>query len=98
MEKLMGETLTLLRHIIDNKDDMVNLSFAWHWLKDEKPKDPLDECVFVINGIAIADIHNIAGLESSFLQHEENIYVSHLIRWAYLKDLMPKSQNSKQQK
>lgn len=98
MEKLMGETLTLLRHIIDNKDDMINLSFVWHWLKDEEPKDLLDECIFTIDGIALVDIHNMAGLKSGFLNNEVNLRAIHLIRWAYLKDLMPKSQNSKQQK
>lgn len=98
MEKLMGETLTLLRHIIDNKDDMINLSFVWHWLKDEEPKDPLDECIFTIDGIALVDIHNMAGLKSGFLNNEVNLRAIHFIRWAYLKDLMPKSQNSKQQK
>lgn len=75
---------------VQKKENFIHLEDVWHWLKDVKPLELDSLCVFTINGVPLADIHNLQSLEHYIDYCVENVLSSHLIRWAYLEDLMPK--------
>lgn len=71
------------------EEKIVDLCRLWHNYLYERPEDDLDECIFVIEGTALVDIHNEKALKLSFLVHDMNIRMIPHIRWAYLSELMP---------
>ena len=93
METAMCNAMQLLKCFIERKDNIVDLSKVWHWYKDEKPRNLTDLCIFTLDGIPIADIHNLKCFQIYVLRYIENRHTEHLIRWAYLNDLLPKGGN-----
>lgn len=90
MHTTMNSVSQLLKCLIERKDNIVDLGEVWHWYKDEKPRNLTDLCIFTIDGIPMADIHNLKSFQIYVLRYIENRHTEHLIRWAYLNDLLPK--------
>ena len=93
LETIVFDVKQLLKCIIDRKDNIVDLGEVWHWYKDEKPRNLTDLCIFTLDGIPIADIHNLKSFQIYVLRYIENRHTEHLNRWAYLNDLLPKGDN-----
>ena len=90
METAMCNAMQLLKCFIDSKDNIVDLGEVWHWYKDIKPCNMDDLCIFTIDGVPLADIHNMTGVERFIDYCFENEIAARRIRWAYLEDLLPK--------
>lgn len=91
MEKVMADTLQFLSCLIDNKDNIVDLGEVWHDIKEEPEYGNL--IVYVTKRNKIGTLKRV----------DKNTYSWYIdkyaiCKWAYLEDLLPKSQNSKQQK
>ena len=93
METIMCGTQQFLKCILERKDNIVDLGEVWYWYKDEKPRNVDDPCVFVVDGIPIADVNNMISLERFVDSCFVNEIKAHSIRWAYVEDLLPKGDN-----
>ena len=93
MESYLFHLKQFLGTIMERKGNIVDLGEVWHWYKDEKPRNVDDLCVFVVDGIPIADVNNMISLERFVDSCFVNEIKAHSIRWAYIEDLLPKVDN-----
>lgn len=98
METAMCGTQQFLKCIIERKDNIVDLGDVWHTL-DLKSKYDVDiaylDIIAIVDNDIIRDINTLSGLYD-WLRY--NSVIQGQVKWAFWKDLLPKSQNSKQQK
>ena len=90
METAMCNTMQLLKCFIERKDNIVDLSEVWHTL-DLKSKYDVD--IAYLDIVAIVDneiLRDITTLNSLCNWLRYNSVVEGQVKWAYLKDLLPK--------
>ena len=90
METAMCNTMQLLKCFIESKDNIVDLSEVWHTL-DLKSKYDVD--IAYLDIVAIVDneiLRDITTLNSLCNWLRYNSVVEGQVKWAYLKDLLPK--------
>ena len=90
METAMCDVSRLLKCFIDRKDNIVDLGEVWHTL-DLKAKHNVD--VAYLDIVAIVDneiLRDITTLNSLCNWLRYNSVVEGQVKWAYLKDLLPK--------
>ena len=90
METAMCNASQLLKCFIDHKDNIVDLGEVWHTL-DLKAKHNVD--VAYLDIVAIVDneiLRDITTLNSLCNWLRYNSVVEGQVKWAYLKDLLPK--------
>ena len=90
MEIAMCNTMQLLKCFIERKDNIVDLGEVWHTL-DLKAKHNVD--VAYLDIVAIVDneiLRDITTLNSLCNWLRYNSVVEGQVKWAYLKDLLPK--------
>ena len=90
METAMCNTMQLLKCFIERKDNIVDLGEVWHTL-DLKAKHNVD--VAYLDIVAIVDneiLRDITTLNSLCNWLRYNSVVEGQVKWAYLKDLLPK--------
>ena len=91
METAMCDVSRLLKCLIERKDNIVDLDKLWHDIKEEPEYGNAIVYITKSNKIGIlkrVDNHRFAWLIDKYA----------ICKWTYTKDLMPKSQNPKQQK
>ena len=96
METAMCNAMQLLKCFIDRKDNIVDLSELWH-NKDTKPEinklvvfqDEYDEDFF-FTGFIDPDMPDYVTLIDPHTDLDELCHLDKLIKWAYVKDLLPK--------
>ena len=90
METAMCNTMQLLKCFIESKDNIVDLGEVWHTL-DLKSKPDVD--IAYLDIVAIVDneiLWDITTLNSLCNWLRYNSVVEGQVKWAYLKDLLPK--------
>ena len=90
METAMCNASQLLKCFIDHKDNIVDLGEVWHTL-DLKAKHNVD--IAYLDIVAIVDneiLRDITTLNSLCNWLRYNSVVEGQVKWAYLKDLLPK--------
>ena len=90
METAMCNASQLLKCLIERKDNIVDLGEVWHTL-DLKAKHNVD--VAYLDIVAIVDneiLRDITTLNSLCNWLRYNSVVEGQVKWAYLKDLLPK--------
>ena len=90
METAMCNASQLLKCFIERKDNIVDLGEVWHTL-DLKAKHNVD--VAYLDIVAIVDneiLRDITTLKSLCNWLRYNSVVEGQVKWAYLKDLLPK--------
>ena len=90
METAMCDVSRLLKCFIERKDNIVDLGEVWHTL-DLKAKHNVD--VAYLDIVAIVDneiLRDITTLNSLCNWLRYNSVVEGQVKWAYLKDLLPK--------
>ena len=90
METAMCNASQLLKCFIERKDNIVDLAEVWHTL-DLKAKHNVD--VAYLDIVAIVDneiLRDITTLNSLCNWLRYNSVVEGQVKWAYLKDLLPK--------
>ena len=90
METAMCDVSRLLKCFIDHKDNIVDLGEVWHTL-DLKAKHNVD--IAYLDIVAIVDneiLRDITTLNSLCNWLRYNSVVEGQVKWAYLKDLLPK--------
>ena len=94
METAMCNTMQLLKCFIDRKDNIVDLGEVWHTL-DLNASVP-DSNIAYLDIIAIVDnkiVRRVNCLASLYRWLRTNAVVKGQVKWAYLKDLLPKGDN-----
>ena len=94
METAMCNTTQLLKCFIERKDNIVDLSEVWHTL-DLNASVP-DSNIAYLDIIAIVDnkiVRRVNCLASLYRWLRTNAVVKGQVKWAYLKDLLPKGDN-----
>ena len=94
METAMCDVSRLLKCFIDRKDNIVDLSEVWHTL-DLNASVP-DSNIAYLDIIAIVDnkiVRRVNCLASLYRWLRTNAVVQGQVKWAYLKDLLPKGDN-----
>lgn len=94
METAMCNALRLLKCFIERKDNIVDLSKVWHTL-DLNASVP-DSNIAYLDIIAIVDnkiVRRVNCLASLYRWLRTNAVVQGQVKWAYLKDLLPKGDN-----
>ena len=91
METAMCNAMQLLKCFIDRKDYIVDLGEVWHTL-DLNASVP-DSNIAYLDIIAIVDnkiVRRVNCLASLYRWLRTNAVVQGQVKWAYLKDLLPK--------
>ena len=91
METAMCDVSRLLKCFIDRKDNIVDLGEVWHTL-DLNASVP-DSNIAYLDIIAIVDnkiVRRVNCLASLYRWLRTNAVVQGQVKWAYLKDLLPK--------
>ena len=91
LETIVFDVKQLLKCIIDRKDNIVELGEVWHTL-DLNASVP-DSNIAYLDIIAIVDnkiIQRVNCLASLYRWLRTNAVVQGQVKWAYLKDLLPK--------
>ena len=91
METAMCDVSRLLKCFIERKDNIVDLSEVWHTL-DLNASVP-DSNIAYLDIIAIVDnkiVRRVNCLASLYRWLRTNAVVQGQVKWAYLKDLLPK--------
>ena len=94
IETAMCDVSRLLKCFIDRKDNIVDLSEVWHTL-DLNASVP-DSNIAYLDIIAIVDnkiVRRVNCLASLYRWLRTNAVVQGQVKWAYLKDLLPKGDN-----
>lgn len=94
METAMCGTQQFLKCILDRKDNIVDLWEVWHTL--DLNASELDRKIAYLDIIAIVDnkiIRRVNCLESLYHWLSNHAVVQGQVKWAYLKDLLPKGGN-----
>ena len=94
LETIVFDAKQLLKCIIDRKDNIVDLSEVWHTL-DLNASVP-DSNIAYLDIIAIVDnkiVRRVNCLASLYRWLRTNAVVKGQVKWAYLKDLLPKGDN-----
>ena len=94
METAMCNASQLLKCFIDRKDNIVDLGEVWHTL-DLNASVP-DSNIAYLDIIAIVDnkiVRRVNCLTSLYRWLRTNAVVQGQVKWAYLKDLLPKGDN-----
>ena len=93
LETIVFDAKQLLKCIIDRKDNIVDLGEVWHTL-DLKSKPDVDiaylDIVAIVDNDILRDINTLNGLYE-WLRY--NSVIQGQVKWAYLKDLLPKGGN-----
>ena len=90
METAMCNAMQLLKCFIERKDNIVDLSEVWHTL-DLKSKP--DVAIAYLDIVATVDneiLREVTTLNSLYNWLRYNSVVQGQVKWAYLKDLLPK--------
>lgn len=91
METAMCNAFHFLKCIIDRKDNIVELGEVWHTL--DLNASELDSNIAYLDIIAIVDnkiIRRVNCLASLYHWLRNHAVVQGQVKWAYLKDLLPK--------
>ena len=91
METAMCNTMQLLKCFIERKDNIVDLVEVWHTL--DLNASELDRKIAYLDIIATVDnkiIRRVNCLESLYHWLRNHAVVQGQVKWAYLKDLLPK--------
>lgn len=91
IETAMCDVMQLLKCFIDSNDNIVDLSKVWHTL-DLNASEP-DSNIAYLDIIAIVDneiIRRVNCLASLYQWLRNHAVVQGQVKWAYLKDLLPK--------
>ena len=91
METAMCNAMQLLKCFIEHKDNLVDLGEVWHTL-DLNASVP-DSNIAYLDIIAIVDnkiVRRVNCLASLYRWLRTNAVVQGQVKWAYLKDLLPK--------
>ena len=94
METAMCDVSRLLKCFIERKDNIVDLGEVWHTL-DLNASVP-DSNIAYLDIIAIVDnkiVRRVNCLASLYRWLRTNAVVQGQVKWAYLKDLLPKGDN-----
>ena len=94
LETIVFDAKQLLKCIIDRKDNIVDLGEVWHTL-DLNASVP-DSNIAYLDIIAIVDnkiVRRVNCLASLYRWLRTNAVVQGQVKWAYLKDLLPKGDN-----
>ena len=94
METAMSGTQQFLKCIIERKDSVVDLREAWHTL--DLNASELDRKIAYLDIIATVDnkiIRRVNCLESLYHWLRNHVVVQGQVKWAYVKDLLPKGDN-----
>lgn len=91
MNTAMSDTQQFLKCLIERKDNIVDLGEVWHTL-DLNASEP-DSNIVYLDIIAIVDnkiIRRVNCLASLYHWLRNHAVVQGQVKWAYLKDLLPK--------
>ena len=91
METTMCNAMQLLTCLVEHKDNIVDLGEVWHTL-DLNASVP-DSNIAYLDIIAIVDnkiVRRVKCLASLYRWLRTNAVVQGQVKWAYLKDLLPK--------
>ena len=94
METAICDVSRLLKCLIERKDNIVDLGEVWHTL-DLNASVP-DSNIAYLDIIAIVDnkiVRRVNCLASLYRWLRTNAVVQGQVKWAYLKDLLPKGDN-----